>query len=825
MGKIFLSHSSKDKAFVEPIADLLGKQTCVYDKYTFELGMKTIDEIFDNLDQTDIFVFFISNNSLDSEWVKQELNRAKELLRLPHKLSQIFPIIIDEKIEHSDSRIPQFLKSEYNLQRVSSYKLAYRKIIDQYNKAEFEKDIDNIEIKSSFFYGRDIQIANFKKKIDSDNPIKSAVISGIPGIGKKSFIRKALIDCKIIKPYCSPYVVSLPHNGSIEDLILCLSEAGFGEYSLEFLANDTTMDQRIDILVEQINSVQKYKEIIIIEDNNSIVTLNGDIKYWYYNAIEKSDNGIALIVSSNIFVSNTYAKKYQEVYFDNLIELEKSDCLGLLRTYSDFLHLELSQEERLYFKDCINGYPPQILFCIDMIKEKGIEYAKKHTDEIASMPEQISSMMLEKCYEECDEFYINGILSLISRLEIVPIKLINKICSLNDCYKKAIVSLKNHLLCYKVGSNDEYYKTNSFISDYVSRNRFPLPEEIQNELNTELKAFNDDLENNEDLIEWNINELRYYIKENIINNNGKWDSFLYSTILLQSVYELYNKQKYNRVKELVLGLKDNSRYEYYDVSIVDSLENYLCKAYIKTHNTNFEAEVEYFKERKLNIDYFFLKGFWDRCNGHYERAINNYKKVLDINNAHFATKRELVIAYLSIHDYEAGFELARSNYYRSKDNPYAIQAYFECLIENKKIDDTQEGDIQAMLNTIKRIHRTNQTPLYYQLLGKYEAYHENNIHLGIKYINDGLAEYPANMYLLRDKFDIFRKHKMISEMESVLNELNEAVKEYEFKGVVLTRQAVLDLFKGKSSTAVEMQLREAGFSTKSIENIINKYKA
>ena len=59
MPKVFLSHSSIDKPFVQPIADLLGKNNCVYDKYTFETGLKTIEEIFDGMDKSDIFVYFI----------------------------------------------------------------------------------------------------------------------------------------------------------------------------------------------------------------------------------------------------------------------------------------------------------------------------------------------------------------------------------------------------------------------------------------------------------------------------------------------------------------------------------------------------------------------------------------------------------------------------------------------------------------------------------------------------------------------------------------------------------------------------------------------
>lgn len=141
MGRIFLSHSSADKEFVEPIADLLGKTKCVYDKYTFEIGMKTLDEIFQNIEASDIFVYFISQTSLNSDWVKEELNRAEELLGAPNKIKQIFPLIIDSSVDYSDTRIADFLKKSYNLQRVDSYVLAYRKILAQCSRIEFEKNL------------------------------------------------------------------------------------------------------------------------------------------------------------------------------------------------------------------------------------------------------------------------------------------------------------------------------------------------------------------------------------------------------------------------------------------------------------------------------------------------------------------------------------------------------------------------------------------------------------------------------------------------------------------------------------------------------------
>lgn len=79
MNKVFLSHSSSDKEYVEYIADKFGKDIAIYDNYSFEYGLKTFDEILKSLDVTDLFVIFISNAALESEWVKKELAISHDL--------------------------------------------------------------------------------------------------------------------------------------------------------------------------------------------------------------------------------------------------------------------------------------------------------------------------------------------------------------------------------------------------------------------------------------------------------------------------------------------------------------------------------------------------------------------------------------------------------------------------------------------------------------------------------------------------------------------------------------------------------------------------
>lgn len=247
MEKVFLSHSSADKSYVEYIANQFGKNQCVYDKMCFESGMKNLDEIFKGVDDSSIFVVFISDAALNSKWVKQELSIAEE--RLNHdqsKLSQIFPIIIDESITHKDSRIPEFMRvgfGSYNLRVIKRREIAYRKIRAQLTRRLLQKSL-LFQNKYDIFYGRDKEIAQFKSSFDSGDNIKCIVASGIEGVGRKTYIIAALKNAKIIERYYDPVIISLSDLDGIDDLIVKLYEVGFGQCSLNTIASLTSISQK-----------------------------------------------------------------------------------------------------------------------------------------------------------------------------------------------------------------------------------------------------------------------------------------------------------------------------------------------------------------------------------------------------------------------------------------------------------------------------------------------------------------------------------------------------------------------------------------------------
>lgn len=71
MAKVFLSHSSADKEWYVDIvykrlAKELGEDSVIMDSMVFQGGRKTIEEIYEHLDKTDLFVIFLSDKSLNS---------------------------------------------------------------------------------------------------------------------------------------------------------------------------------------------------------------------------------------------------------------------------------------------------------------------------------------------------------------------------------------------------------------------------------------------------------------------------------------------------------------------------------------------------------------------------------------------------------------------------------------------------------------------------------------------------------------------------------------------------------------------------------------
>src|SRR5271157_6024020 len=80
MGHIFISYSHKDKDYVHNLQEELLKQGFnVWIDDRIDYGTRWPKVIQDHLDDCDAFIVIVSENSFDSEWVQNEVTRAKRI--------------------------------------------------------------------------------------------------------------------------------------------------------------------------------------------------------------------------------------------------------------------------------------------------------------------------------------------------------------------------------------------------------------------------------------------------------------------------------------------------------------------------------------------------------------------------------------------------------------------------------------------------------------------------------------------------------------------------------------------------------------------------
>lgn len=104
---VFISYSSRDRAFVEKLAySLVDKRIKIWlDKWEMHPGDSLIEKIQEALTESSYLLVVLSEKSVESEWCKKELNSG--LMReIEEKKVHVIPIVID------NCKIPIFLKEK-----------------------------------------------------------------------------------------------------------------------------------------------------------------------------------------------------------------------------------------------------------------------------------------------------------------------------------------------------------------------------------------------------------------------------------------------------------------------------------------------------------------------------------------------------------------------------------------------------------------------------------------------------------------------------------------------------------------------------------------
>ncbi|WP_405349674.1 toll/interleukin-1 receptor domain-containing protein [Fusobacterium animalis] len=759
MGRAFLSHSSKDKILVEAVARKLGNKYCIYDNFTFEEGQKNLDEINKSFEDTDLFVIFLSNNSLESEWVKKELEIAYNKL-LKKEIGKIYPIIIDGKISYEDPRIPKWLK-EYNLQKITKSERIKKIILRLLKEIGWEKS-DFLKQKNTFFCGRNDLVEKLETEYyDFQKKVNCFVASGFSLIGRKSLMKYTLEKLNLLSKAHTPNIIKFKDSESIEDFIKKLFDLGIVDFSIEnFDFFNETQEVKINKLISIIEKFQEIKEIIFIDDFGGIILPNGDVVDWFKIAIQKLENSQFIFgISSKFNIKRTYL--YDKIGTVQVKLLDKNDRKKMFATLLNIEQInDLNNEYKEEICELFKGYPEQIRYSIELIKENSrgsYDFFPDIVDYNMTNSAKIFNDFIE------DE---RNIIILIAYLEIVEKNLLYEIIN-NDKLLNDILNRPHLQNIFEYSGLSDYINVSENLQDFIIRSNFKILEEYNERLNKSLNNFKKELETSDSYVEIDHTIIDLIVTQNF-NKNSQLKIALPSHYL-KTIIKLY-KIKRNYKQVIIISKKFFETENNFDEYLVKEIRKYMCLALAREKDSSVMQEVEKIKNE---ADKFFIKGLYYRQIGKYKEAYSFQCKTLELQPSYTGAQREILQIYTILGKIDEALIYAKKLYDESnKNNPYTIQGYLLSLIKSKNNKDENKKIINELLMQLKKIGTDISIEMYKRAEISYKAFIENNYDV-LKKIKELSESYPENHYILMEMFDIADKFNDFDLMEESNKKLKE----------------------------------------------------
>ena len=766
MPRIFISHSSKQKEFVNNVVDYIGTDECIVDIYDFRPSEKIEDEIKRYIDNCQIFALFLSKEAWASDWVKFEINYVKSYVDVEKKIFR--PFIIDEEMSVDDIDNITWIKS-YIINRIQKSKIIARSLEYDLNQLKY-KEFPYIKYKNELFFGRNEDMSNITAKFYEAPKRKALFISGIPLIGRKRFAKEVLHQLKQDdrQDFLS---INMQRDESVDMFVLKLNDI-IELYSkpevIRLASSETYSVQKKEAAVALINQMYEYKQALLIIDEGCVVSQGGLIVDWFEEILRSKE----LKKQLGIYVCSRIALRYTEnsvlpVLSIRLSPITDQSITTLIRAYSQKRSLPQDENTINLIAKGVSGSPRFVYELVDCWKDRGINAIKDKITEISSVKQNVLSYVLDDIYKD-ENNEKTQLLLLLSRFEYMSYNLLNTLNS-SHALLSLVEDLKTMSLIEEFGSSKEYFRLHPVIIDQIRRSRKKLSSEFENELRKKTREILSNMDANTVDLSQQLFGIRNYIRAGLHQSNVL-DKYFIPSIALKVIIEEYDAKRYGNVIELADKLKSrsNSNYEHLDRSV----RYWLCCALCRKQDDRFFDELKHFKD---TVSYNFLLGFYYRIGGKYPKAEEEYQLVLDADDGNSDTflraKEEMVLVKIKQGNYSDALQLAEENYKHRPYNPYFIVSYYRCLVKNK---DASGSLLKQLIEEAKIVHDANSYENVSTMEAEYDYYVLHSFSSAIEKLQVILKSKPPIDYPKNALFEICRRHDAMTTYESIINELKDA---------------------------------------------------
>jgi tetratricopeptide (TPR) repeat protein len=804
--KAFISHSSADKGLIGEIASRVTAARWEIDSYTFEEGKRSAAEVLAALRRSDLFVLIASANSMNSEWVKSELEIAQQLL-YSGGLGGVVVFIIDGT---PAEKLPDWIRMHVFVRTASAVRIA-----NIVRSKLFELDARK-GIKPKPFVQRMKIRGDIERRIaDLSSPPRALYLSGVDGIGRRSLIADTFRSLFPGLDVVGVQISVSDSEGLLEvyrKLYFELKQPTVAEAKAFFDEMAAyTRQQFVEKTVDLLKTIGDQKMVAWLKFDYDILDDDGNFHPDFHELFDKLKSLRPTVVfCAKRMPRFREQKDLSNVGFFKIGSLTDEESKLLWIYALEYLGFENADAAFISaLRGHVSGHPAMIWTAAEYV-------AAAKRPAIEANPRDLLETLRGLSFSLVDGLQISDfarrLLALFDEFGAIDPADLLEICDESD---QLVTQSVNRLLSLGLlESEGDHLRLASYFRNARFRKQFSAEaDQFLSEARKKLLGLT----------------LTYKAEDNIsfstvdvaITNaisQGKplpldvGERAVVGSHYLRVARGCYDRENY---KDTVVFASEAlaKRYTLTEDAVVECLR-LLGMAAIRIGNEEkVDSAVHALAEIKTNQasrHVHFIRGFHARWNGEFDKAEAEFLETLRISEKDTHALREIAQLLTGREDYAAAERYARDALARAPGNPFVIDILLRCLIEKHKgqnlANDEEIEELFAQLEVAERRELTEfgnlRSAEYYAALGDFPE--------AIRYADAAVREYSGKVtaFALRAEIKLGMKADpaILQSVESDIKQIQKIADESQgtrTHGTLLAKLRVrFELAKGNLSAAI-----------------------
>jgi tetratricopeptide (TPR) repeat protein len=771
--RVFLSHSSKDKGYVDAVSDQLKPGTFEKDSETFDAGSLSSQAIIESLRRCDLFCLFLSSNSVISNYVDFETLLGVEFLA-SGKIGKFVALCLDESAFESASANVRF----FNIVRRSADPDAAARLIQGYLVSAA-----GTQYQTHPFLGRDEEMLELEKRAtDHRRPNSKAIfISGNFGAGRRTLAQQ-FYDRRYPQVGSNFPSINVDAFAGLEELYRKILGALRPTIRVSELTTRiqafaiATNEEKARLTAQLFNSLLPAREASILLDTGGILADSGELVAEINEVISNlSDRPYPpVIIIAPRMVPSKMRRPQNDVCYVAIKSLKRGEAERLISGLLKDRSVTISDGDLIELVRLGDGHPYNIYRMVDDVVEQGVAPFLANPSGFIDWKHRQSSEYVSKVILSDTDAKILALLKQLPELDfgaIVSALQLDAAQSSED-----LLRLSNlHL----VESTAGVFSVSPALRVAIERDRrIKLPSAVERDA---MKSLASSLTIRLEEGTASIALIDAAILASL--ESGAIQSEFISVFLLPSHAVWLAKRHYDQrhwpecIRFAKEALKVSGRLS--SQGFVAACR-FLCLAAARVGETStFEDGIKRLHSvakndwAKSNIA--FLQGFNFRLQGNLPQAETYFRDSYARSPGNMSAAREIAAICLARDTLDEAEQFAREAHSHAPNNPYLLDILISVLVRKHGRSSKHSTEINAMFDALEVIDRDDGRSFFTTRKAEFEHLWGNN-RVALQLIEKATTKTPTIFEPLRLHAEILLKdgnkikaREIIRKMEEMVN--------------------------------------------------------